>query len=156
MWKRRGFSVELFIFLSLNHFALVRSLEDECPYRSENCDMLVIAEISSVTETIVTVQNVEYLQLGTSAPCRDKINADSTAVQFLVNWSAKTGCYNSTFLALGRSYLFCSYKDKWERCHISTDAPVILASRLVNKKQLRHDMGTRIKRQETGGMWLLP
>ena len=121
-----------------------------CTFIADNCDTLVIADVVSVTETVVTVQNVGYLQ-GTACQMNTPDIDHGGVVQFQVNWSEMSACYNSTFLTVGRSYLFCSHKDKWKRCHLSADTPATLVPSHILSE--RNDVDLRIKRQNQGVLY---
>ena len=121
---------------------------DNEPEDYKNCEVLMIAEVVSVSETAMIVQNVEYLQ-DTECPRPSQTDSNDATVEFRVNWNEMKCEYKAKSIVLRRSYLFCSHKDKWsQHCRLSTATPPFLIPSLSFDRDV--DFG-RIKRQTSSG-----
>ena len=113
------------------------------PEAYRNCEVLMIAEVVSVSETAVIAQNVEYLQ-DTECPPSQPDSNDVT-VELRVDWNEMKCGYKPRSLTLRRSYLFCSHKDKWKQhCRLSTATPPFIIPSLSFDRNVGFG---RIKRQ---------
>ncbi len=114
------------------------------PEAYKNCEVLMIAEVVSVSETAVIAQNVEYLQ---DTECPPSHPDSNVTVEVRVDWNEKN---KARSLVLGRSYLFCSHKDKWKQhCRLSTATPPVLIPTLSFDRNVGFG---RIKRQTSNNV----
>lgn len=137
-----------------------------------DCDALVAGELSSVSQNTIVLQRVSYLHGGNNKPCNNELSPDAAAaVSLSVNWgkSSET-CYNSSSLVVGKSYLFCSHKDRWKkRCSVSASQPFITVPKAMTSSS-SHIVGAtstmtrvlgrdihngRIRRQASSGLFHL-
>ena len=139
------------VILTSFSFSLRAAESDSSFYRNDSCDTLLFGEIVLVTETVFTITNVEYLK---GTVCQQDFTVDNR-VQIFLNWSGTTSHYNDSTGAFitGARHIFCCTKDQLNRCHLSTDTPIIRITQVSNEsgKNLAGDDHRLTKRQNMAG-----